>query len=234
MNKLLLSAVLSSFVFIGYAQTKNYIDQPNLEIAMSADSLVVPDRIFLSIHLSEFELKDRVTVAEAEAKMMEALSKLGIDSDKFLRLSDQASNFKAFVSNRKEVVKRKRFELEVSSAQTAGNVMIELEKLDITNVNVTRVELSELERIREMLQVKAAMKARVQAQAMTAVLNQKLGKAIHITNIGDALPLNAATDVEIVGYLPRSSKMGDKVSLDAIEFRKIRVQQSLHVVFALE
>ncbi|RZK46363.1 MAG: SIMPL domain-containing protein [Pedobacter sp.] len=232
MKKLLLSAALSSFVLTGYTQTKNYIDQPNLEIAMSADSLVVPDRVFLDINLYE-------SVAEAEANMMGLFARLGIDTDKYLRLSDQASNFKSFVSNRREIVKRKRFELEVSSAQTAGNVMIELEKLDITNVNVTRVELSELEKIREILQVKAAMKARTQAQAMTAVLNQKLGKAIHVTNIGDALQLNTSApnvvrDVEVVGYLPTASKMGGKVSTAAIEFRKIRVQQSVNVVFALD
>lgn len=64
------------------AQQKNFIDLPYLEVIGEADTLVVPDQIFLNISLSEKDTKNKITLEELENKMMGALSKLGIDLEK--------------------------------------------------------------------------------------------------------------------------------------------------------
>ena len=37
--------------FICYSQTKNFIDQPYIEVKASVDTLVIPDKIFMKIIL---------------------------------------------------------------------------------------------------------------------------------------------------------------------------------------
>lgn len=55
------------------SQTKTFIDQPYIEVAGSADTLVTPDRIFVRIILSEKDTRDRLSVEELEIKMIGAL-----------------------------------------------------------------------------------------------------------------------------------------------------------------
>ena len=42
-------------VNFAFSQTKNFIDQPYLETSAEADTLVIPDRIYLKITISENE-----------------------------------------------------------------------------------------------------------------------------------------------------------------------------------
>jgi len=48
------------FLF-GTAQSKNFIDQPYIEVNGTADSLVTPDEIFIKITISENDNKGNYT-----------------------------------------------------------------------------------------------------------------------------------------------------------------------------
>ena len=87
---------LAAFIMIslfGFSQNKNFIDKPYLETSASVDTLVTPDKIFLSIVISESDSKDKVSVEELEQKMVNKLKSLDIDIEKQLKLNDFESNF---------------------------------------------------------------------------------------------------------------------------------------------
>ena len=54
------------FIHTVEAQPKNFIDQPYLETTVKVDTLVVPDRIYLNILLTEADTKGRTSVEELE------------------------------------------------------------------------------------------------------------------------------------------------------------------------
>ena len=53
MKNYMISAICITGCLFGYAQSKNFIDQPYLETTAKVDSLVKPDRIYLSILIQE-------------------------------------------------------------------------------------------------------------------------------------------------------------------------------------
>ncbi|MGB5691364.1 MAG: SIMPL domain-containing protein, partial [Flavobacteriaceae bacterium] len=116
MIKYLFLFVMLTLSLTGYAQTKNLMDQSYLETNASADTLVVPDRIYLSILIRESDSKNRQSVEKLENEMRDALNLLGIDTKKQLMLADLDSNFKNYFLKKTGVLKSKSFSLLVYDA----------------------------------------------------------------------------------------------------------------------
>ena len=213
-------------------QTKNFIDQPYVETTSKVDTLVTPDRIYLSILISENDTKGKQTVEELEQLMANKLTEIGIDMNSQLALSHLSSNFKKYFLRKQDILKAKSYELKVYDAKTAGRVIYEMEGIGISNVDLERTEYSKIEELKLDLKSKAIYKAKQQAEAMVKPLNQSVGNAIFIsdiqTNIINALQGRVA-GVRIRGY---SSKK-QKYEAIPIEFEKIKVESQVEVKFAI-
>src|SRR5688572_32421685 len=107
MKKLNLTAVFVVAFLVGESQTKNFIDQPYIEVSGTADTLVTPNEIFIKITLSEKDTRDRVPVEELEQKMFTALKSLGVDTEKDLVISDLFSSYQFYLLKKKDVMKAK-------------------------------------------------------------------------------------------------------------------------------
>jgi len=127
MNNYFIITLCIATSFLGHTQSKNFIDQPYLETTAKADSLVEPDRIYLSILIQEKEDRDRTSVEKQEREMASALEELGIDLKKQLKIEDLASNYKKYFLRKKSVLKSKNYELVVYDGLTASKVLVHLE-----------------------------------------------------------------------------------------------------------
>ena len=216
--------------FFVQAQTKSFLDIPYLETAAKVDTLVNPDKIYLSITIQEKDSKGRISVEEQENKMAQRLKTLGIDIEKQLTIKDLASNFKNYFLRSKQVLKSKQFSLLVYDGLTAGKVMAALEDLDIANTYLERTEYSEMDELELQLKSRAVKKAKLKADALTSPLGQKVGIALHI--VDNSQP-----------YYPRYNQprleMKAMAVADAtpepldIGFEKIKVESTVNVKFEL-
>ena len=212
-------------------QQKNFLDQPFLETSATVDTLVVPDRIYLSIYLSEKDTKDRTSVEELENQLQAVLESLGIDTEKQLELADLSSNFKDYFLKKTDVLKSKAFVLMVEEAQMAGRVIQGLESREIANVNFQRAELSTMEELKMQLKGIAVANAKKQAEIMLAPLGQQLGKALHIADQQAGI---------YYGYNQRGGLQemalarADVAQPINVDFRKIRVSSTVTVKFAIQ
>ena len=235
MKRLKLTVLLILLFLVGQTQTKNFLDQPYLEVTGSADTLLTPNEIYIKINISEKDTKDRASIEELEQKMFDALKTLGLDVEKNLTTSDMASNFKFYFLRSKDVMKSKQYILKVGDAVTASKVFIELESLGISNTSIDRVNHSDLEKIKNMMRSKAVENARARGVALTQPLNQTIGPAIHIADnevYNTANQLSGRLDeVVVVGY---SSKYKVNQELPKIEFEKIKVSANINVKFILK
>ena len=217
------------------SQTKNFLDQPYIEVAGSADTLVTPNEIYIKIIISEKDTKDRISVEGLELKMYNVLKALGIDVDKNLTTSDMASNFKFYFLRSKDVMKSKQYILQVRDAVTASKVFIELENLGISNTSIDRVDHSDLESIKNQMRSKAVENARARAVALTKPLNQTIGTAIHIADNEVYNTSNQVhgrlEEVVVVAYGIKNKNMQE---LPSIEFEKIKVATNINVKFTLK
>lgn len=231
MKKILAMAALLANSF-AYAQEKNFIDQPFVEVAGQADTLLVPDEIFLTIVLAEKDTRDKVSVEQQEKLLFETLQSLGINPAKELSLQDMSSSFKTYLLKNREILKRKEYQLKLTSATLVSRVFTALEKAGIANTMIDRVDHSQKKLIGQMMKSRAIENARTSAQSLIKPLGQELGKAIFIkdneNNLNNFLT-GRMPGIQIRGL----ASLKDEDSLPEIEFEKIKVEAGVSVRFIL-
>lgn len=233
MKKFIFS-VLFSFCFVLIFAQKNFIDQPYIETSSKADTLVVPDRIYISIQLNEGDSKNKKSVEELEKSLESTLKSLNIDVEENLSLLDFSSDFKKYFLKNQAVIKSKMYSLLVYDAVTAGKVLAELESVGMSNVNIERTEYSDVENLLLVLKGKAIAKSQKTAEALAKPLNQKIGKALFISDINS---ISNALQGQAPGIRVRgmSSLYGARAA-DPIytEFQKVKFEVEVNVKYILE
>ena len=91
MKRIILFLVVMALGQTATAQTKNFIDQPYMETSATVDTLVVPDKIYLAILITEADSKGKVSTETLERRMYNTLTGLGIDTKEKLKLSNVGS-----------------------------------------------------------------------------------------------------------------------------------------------
>lgn len=233
MNKNILSIILLILSSTAFAQ-KNFIDQPFVETTAKADTLVIPDKIYIAINLNESDSKNKKSVEEQEKLLATTLKKLNINTEKDLSLHDLTSNFKNYFLKGQNILKSKMYSLLVGDAVTAGNVLAELENVGISNVSIERTEYSKAEELILKLKVKAVGKSKLIAEKLAKSLNQKIGKALYISDINT---ISNALQGQVAGIQIRgmSSIYGSRAA-DPIytEFQKVKFEVDVNVKYVLE
>ena len=218
-----------------FSQTKSFIDLPYIETSAKVDTLVIPDRIYLNISITEKDTKGKISVEELESKMNEKFKSLGINVETQLSLNDLSSNYKKYFFKQQDILKSKNYTLVLYDAKISGKVLIALEEMEISNVVLEKTEYSKAEKMLLTLKTKAIEKAKNQAIAMTKPLNQKVGNAIFISDFNSEVLrglAGSASGIRIRGANSISAKK-EYVPAD-IEFEKIKIETELNVKFKLE
>ena len=231
--KNLLSIIALCIVSFVFSQTKNFIDQPYLETSAEADTLVIPDRIYLKITISENDTKNKKSVEELENSMVQKLKNLGIDTNKQLLMNNLASNYKKYVLKTSDVMKTKSYDLLVFDGLTAGKVIQELENEDISNIQLLKTQHAHEEKILADLKKRAIIKAKKNANNIANAIGQKVGNAIFISDSKINLNLNSNAFLNTsFGY--NAPKQKEEFEPADLNFRKIGFSASLSATFKLE
>jgi uncharacterized protein YggE len=229
---------LLALILIGtksISQTKNFIDLPYIETTVKVDTLVIPDRIYLNISITEKDTKGKTSVEELESRMNNKFKSLGINVETQLTLNDLSSNYKKYFLKQQDILKTKNYTLVLYDAKISGKVLIALEEIEISNVILEKTAYSKEDEMYLILKSKAIEKAKKQAIAMTKPLNQKVGNAIFISDLNNNFIRGlsgSAAGINIRGAKSISSN-NEFIPAD-IEFAKIKIETSLNVNFKLE
>jgi uncharacterized protein YggE len=228
--------VITILTVKSHSQNKNFIDQPYVETTSKADTLIIPDRIYLNIVISEKDTRGKISLEELETKMINKLNSIGIDLKKQLSLSDLSSNFKKYFLKQQEVQKAKLFNLLVFDAKTAGLVIQKLEEENISNIYLEKTEYSKIEQLKLELKSLAVKKAIKNAEYLVKPFNQKVGEAMFISDIDVNITnlnygRNSAIQIRGIASL---REYGSEAENKEIEFEKIKVSAEVGVKFKLE
>ena len=226
-----------SLIFIstlGFSQTKNFIDLPYVETSAKIDTLITPDKIHLTIIITEKDTKGKISLESLEQKMANKLTSIGIDLSKQLVTFDISSNFQKYLLKQQDILKSKSYSLLLYDAKTAMKAIIELESENISNISLEKTEYSKIEQLKLELKTKAILCAKQNAIHMANPLNQKIGNAIFIS---DSSNISDATQGKIAGLQVKGitsiSKSINYEPID-IDFQKIKVETQVNVKFRLE
>ncbi|MBV7441552.1 SIMPL domain-containing protein [Weeksellaceae bacterium TAE3-ERU29] len=216
-----------------FAQQKNFIDLPYLETSAKADTLVIPDKIYLNITINEEDTKGRTSLEELENKMNNKLKSLGIDTKKQLFLNDFSSSYKKYFLRKKDVLKSKNYTLIVRDAKKVGDVLLGLEEINISNIFLEKTEYSKMEELKLALISKATLNAKKQAEAMLKPLGQKVGNVIYISNLDNGYsPVNYLQG-RAMGLMAKAEGIESSTPID-INFEKISVSANIKATFKID
>ena len=220
-----------------FSAQKNFLDQPYIEVSATADTLVVPDRIYVSITLNEADSKNKKSVEEQEKQLETILKKLKINTDKDLSVLGYSSDFKKYFLKGQNILKTKKYSLLVRDAYTLGNVIISLEEAGISNTEVEKVEYSKSKELLLELKSEAVKRSRIIAQKLVKPLNQKAGKALYIsdTNYGGIEDYEYVTVRDIALQEIEYKKEGaSEEFLRKLDFQKIKFSTTVYVKYQLD
>ena len=225
------------FVWNLFSAQKNFLDQPYIEVAASVDTLVVPDRIYVSITLNEADSKNKKSVEEQEKQLETILKKLKINTDKDLSVLGYSSDFKKYFLKGQSILKTKKYSLLVRDAYTLGNVLISLEEVGISNTEVEKVEYSKSKELLLELKSEAVKRSRITADKLVKPLNQKAGKALYIsdTNYGGIEAYEYVTVRNIaLQEMDYKKESASEEFLRKLDFQKIKFSTTVYVKYQLD
>lgn len=225
-------------VSISFSQTgeKNFIDQPYIEVTGTTETEIIPNEIYLQIVLNENNSKGKLSVEEQENQMISVLKMLKIDLDKNFAIIDFNGYYKRKFLADNEVTKIKNYELIVNDGETLGNVFQALDNINISNISITKVSHSDIEKIRRETKLKALKVAKEKATAYAEAIEQTLGKALYIQETNNSQNSNLynntygmLNEIVVTGYGGREKQ--DKIQ--DLNFKTITISASVITKFAL-
>ena len=231
MKSFLFALVALPLLVWAQPQAENHI--PYIETNATADSLVVPDEIYLSIKLREQDEKSKVSVEQLEKRMFNALQQLDIDIEKQLKLVDLSSNIKTYFLRRKDIKKTKRYELKLHNATAAGRVLAALEEKGISNVHLSKTDYSKLEELKLHLLGEAVAKAKARAKAMAKPLGQQIKEAIFISDSHSGFVGYRRNNMEEMVVYSAMAKTNVAATPD-IQFKPQKISVSVSIRFRLD
>jgi uncharacterized protein YggE len=163
--------------------------------------------------------------------MVAKLQEIGIDVTKDLTVQDVSSNFKNYWILKTDIVLSKEYQLRVRDAQTAGKVIVELQKLSISNITIDHIDNSKIEDFRKEVKVKAIQVAQEKARELSEAVHQTIGRAIFIQEFNNN-PFNP-TQSKSLNLMVRGI-LSHADSEPEIEFEKIKLEYSILVRFELK
>jgi uncharacterized protein YggE len=219
-----------------FSQNKELLEKPYIEVSGQADTLVLPNKIWINVLLMEKDTRGKKPIEDLEKDMIKKLQDVGIDIQKNLSVSDMSSNYKYYLLKQNDIFKSKSYSVIVSDATTASKVFIGLENIGISNVRIEKVENDQQKKIKLSINAKAILNAKQIAESLTKPLNQKVGNAIQISNFNDIsnqLSGNLA-GIVVTGYASKRYEAESKNDELSIEFEKIKISSNVQARFSLE
>ncbi len=211
--------------------TRNFIDQNYIEVQGKGEIEISPDEIYIQITINEADYKGKESLEMLEKRMLEKLTAIGVDLKKDFYVTDISSNFKNYWLKKQDIFTSKQYQLVAHTAQMAGRVFRELESLGVSNMDIVKVDHSEIEKFKEEVKVKAILNAKKTADILTKAINHKASTALYIQ---ESQPFYRSAP-----YAANMMKVRGAEAMDAsyiepeIEFEKIKLEYSVIVYFSI-
>lgn len=220
------------------AQVNNInVEKPYIEVTGTAETEVVPDEIYISIVIRErYAGKEKQTIEMQEEKLKFALVEIGVDM-KNLYLADANADYVKIKWRTKDVLTKKDYLLKVNNAGKVGQVFQQLDKLEITDAYIAKVNHSKIDSLKKEIRIQAIKAAKTKADYLLKAINEQTDKALIVQErenfYGEPRTSNVMYKSQAFAE-ELSADEGKAKSENEIEFKKIKIQASMFVKFSIK
>lgn len=213
---------------IAFSQDEiNINNVPYIEVAGEGKMELLPNEVYMSIFINEAD-RGKSTMEKLERDMLKKLEDLGVDVDSQVKVLNFNSGFRNRVIGQK-INTSKQYELMLKETKQVPLVFVELEKLNISNIYVMRVDHSDREVLELDVKVAAVRSARLKADKMLAELGKKVGDPLYIQERSNGYyPQNVGRSRAAASYDVQEESVAD------LDFRTITLRYSVQIRFSIK
>lgn len=238
-KQLLITAfIITSALTFGQTNAPKPEEQPYIEVTGTAEKEVIPDEIYIGINIREkYANKVKVTIEEQEEKLKAAVKSLGIELSN-LYLSDVNADFVKVSWQKKDVLTKKEYTLKVSNATLVGQVFLELEKLEISDAFISKVNHSKIDSLRKEVKIMAIKAAKNKADYLLTAIGEQTGKPLIVDESMQTITRGeyqrmATRNINSVAATTAGVYQEEELKRE-IQFQKIKLNSSIYVKFSIK
>lgn len=225
MKKLLVTILAVAFTLPVFAQeSENYI-----QVTGVSEIEIVPNQIYLTIVLDESDSKGRQAIENQRREMVNALKKIGINTEKNLTMEDMSSSY----FKRGNALSKASYQLLLTSSEQVVKVYDALAVLNISDVNITRVSHTDIEQFKSKCRKEAMINAKTVASELAEAVGQTIGACIYIYDSNRGVTPTYYNDRIVMRSMAKVANEEAVIEEEPIEFKKIKLNYSVNAKFRI-
>jgi uncharacterized protein len=233
---MLLSALLISMQSFSQENIKNR----SINVNGVAEMEVVPDEIYVQIELREYDKKGgaKVDIENIKSDFLKAALNVGIPETDISVQSYQGwdGNYWWYKKNKKKNPDMKAsitYQVKLATTKKMDELVQKLDDEATQNFSIARVSHSKLQEFKKQLKIQAVKAAKEKAAYLSEAIGEKVGEAI---SINEPHEIGVYPPQVYANRMMKAEAMGDVAGVGAVnvDFKKIKLQFEVNVVFALK
>ena len=215
-----------------FAQTADL--RKRIEVTGSAEAEVTPDIIYVAISLKEFfkdnNNKKKVEIEELEKQLQTAVLNAGVPKENFTINNISSYNYQWEKKKNPDFLASKQYRVKITDLSKFNQIISAVDPKGIQYTNVESYDFSKIEALKKDLKVKALQAAKAKATYLAEAINEHVGGAIEIQEINNE---NFPQPV-YRNYMMKSDAMAEAAPMPEIDFKKIKLNYQMRVVFVIK
>ena len=220
----------------GFSQVTTVTHEKSyIEVEGSADTLVVPDMIYLKIEIDErMDGKTKIAIEDQEEEMKKTLIANGISLEE-LSLSDANTDI-VQVKWKKQVLSKSNYLLKLSSAKEVAMVFEKLNEIKINNIYIEKVNHTKYNAIVKEVEIKAIKNAKHKADYLLHAIGETTGKSLIIRQNNNAYPYPVMRTLAAPTAMQYDENGSSEIKVERldIQFSKIKISSNIFVKFEVK
>lgn len=206
----------------------------------SAEMEVVPDEIYVHVHLKEYEKKGsgKISIDKIKSDFLAQLRQIGIPDSAISIASYEGSDGTIWWKRKKkdpQMFASITYQLKLNSSARVDQVVNLLDDDATQNFQIVRTSHSKILEYRKQLKIAAVKAAKEKAQYLAAAIDEQVGPAISVQEPADVSIVYARPNV-YGNMMLENAKLDMETVADAQgpDFKKIKLKFEVNAVFALK
>jgi uncharacterized protein YggE len=237
MKKILIAFAFSLFLLEAIAQETKPI-QKSISVSGSSEIEVVPDEIYVQVDLREYNKKngDKVDINTIKNNFLAACKNIGLtEKDVTVQSYQGYDNNYWWIKKKKENPDLKAgisYSIKVSKVDMLDALVDKMDDEATQNFFIAKASYSKIDELKKDLKIAALKAAREKAIYLSEAIGEHIGEAI---TINDPTEVNPPPRPYYANEMMKAARTEDSTApaMD-VDFKKIKLQYEVNVVFALK
>jgi uncharacterized protein len=224
------------------AQSQNVVNPypRTINVNGSAEMEVIPDEIYVHVHLKEYEKKGsgKISIDKIKTDFLAQVRQLGIPDSAVSIASYEGNDGNVWWKKKKkdpQMTASITYQLKLNSSAKIDQLVNVLDDDATEDFQIVRTSHSRILEFRKQLKIAAVKAAKEKAQYLAAAIDEKVGEAITISEPSEVSMYNPYSNNVMMNRAKNANVQSDQEAEgQGVDFKKMKLKFEVKAVFALK